>query len=60
MGMIFILMRIKTHFHERGCALGLILKVRGFQFNWEVDYTIYFFTGFRMRPVIGDTIYTFH
>ena len=27
---IYIIMPVKTHFHEKGCALGLVLKVRIF------------------------------
>ena len=30
MGMIFYSYANKTHFHEKGCALGFILKVRVF------------------------------
>ena len=30
MGMIFYSHANKTHFHKKGCALGLILKVRVF------------------------------
>ena len=34
-----ILMQIKTHFHNNGCALGLILKVRVFGTRtWPITY----------------------
>ena len=35
--MIFHSHANKTHFHKKGCALGLILKVRGFGTrNWSI------------------------
>ena len=40
MEMIFHSHANKTHFHKKGCALGLILKVRGFGTrNWPITPT---------------------
>ena len=39
--MIFHSHERKTHFHKKGCALGLILKVRVFgTCKWPVLYTL--------------------
>ena len=41
MQMIFHSHANKTHFHKKGCALGLILKVRVFGIRqWPIDFDI--------------------
>ena len=58
MKMIFHSHANKTHFHKKGCALGLILKVRVFgTWKWPIEFienvTGFFPQGQSKLPVCG-------